>query len=171
MDVLAAHKEAIEHALYCRLADRRSLDVELMFYDTTSLPFELDEIDRGVGEEDVVEGSLAAGAKTYQAPRQRGLSTNGRGDAPHIVVGWAVTRAGLPVRHGVVPGNPVDVTTVAQVKADLRGWQLSRCVWGGDAGMVAQEHLTTLGASGGTYLLCMPMRRGDEVTREVFPRP
>ena len=64
MDVLAAHKEAIAHALYCRLADRRSLDVELMFYDTTSLPFELDEIDRGVGEEDVVEGSLAAGAKT-----------------------------------------------------------------------------------------------------------
>jgi transposase len=82
-----------------------------------------------------------------------------------------VTRDGLPVRHWVFPGNTVDVTTVAQVKADLRGWQLSRCVFVGDAGMVSQENLTTLSASGGKYILCMPMRRGDEVTREVLQRP
>ena len=171
MDVLEAHKEAIEQALYFRLADLLSLDVELIFYDTTSLHFEIDEIDWGVGEEDFVEGSLAAGAKTYKAPRKRGLSKNGRGDAPQIVVGLAVTRDGLPVRHWVFPGNTVDVTTVAQVKADLRGWQLSRCVFVGDAGMVSQENLTKLSASGGKYILCMPMRRGDEVTREVLPRP
>jgi hypothetical protein len=171
MDVLEAHKEAIEQALYFRLADLLSLDVELIFYDTTSLHFEIDEIDWGVGEEDFVEGSLAAGAKTYKAPRKRGLSKNGRGDAPQIVVGLAVTRDGLPVRHWVFPGNTVDVTTVAQVKADLRGWQLSRCVFVGDAGMVSQENLTKLSASGGKYILCMPMRRGDEVTREVLQRP
>jgi hypothetical protein len=171
MDVLEAHKEAIEQALYFRLADLLSLDVELIFYDTTSLHFEIDEIDWGVGEEDLVEGSLAAGAKTYKAPRKRGLSKNGRGDAPQIVVGLAVTRDGLPVRHWVFPGNTVDVTTVAQVKADLRGWQLSRCVFVGDAGMVSQENLTALSASGGKYILCMPMRRGDEVTREVLQRP
>jgi hypothetical protein len=171
MDVLEADKEAIEHALYFRLADLLSLDVELIFYDTTSLHFEIDEIDWGVGDEDLVEGSLAAGAKTYQAPRKRGLSKNGRGDAPQIVVGLAVTRDGLPVRHWVFPGNTVDVTTVAQVKADLRGWQLSRCVFVGDAGMVSQDNLTKLSASGGKYILCMPMRRGDEVTREVLQRP
>jgi hypothetical protein len=171
MDVLEAHKEAIEQALYFRLADLLSLDVELIFYDTTSLHFDIEEIDWGVGEDDVVAGSLAAGAKTYKAPRRRGLSKNGRGDAPQIVVGLAVTRDGLPVRHWVFPGNTVDVTTVAQVKADLRGWQLSRCVLVGDAGMVSQEHLTKLRASGGKYILCMPMRRGDEVTREVLQRP
>jgi Transposase DDE domain len=171
MDVLEAHKEAIEQALYFRLADLLSLDVELIFYDTTSLHFEIDEIDWGVGEEDLVEGSLAAGAKTYKAPRKRGLSKNGRGDAPQIVVGLAVTRDGLPVRHWVFPGNTVDVTTVAQVKADLRGWQLSRCVFVGDAGMVSHDNLTKLSASGGKYILCMPMRRGDEVTREVLQRP
>jgi Transposase DDE domain len=171
MDVLEAHKEAIEQALYFRLADLLNLDVELIFYDTTSLHFEIDEIDWGVGEDDLVEGSLAAGAKTYKAPRKRGLSKNGRGDAPQIVVGLAVTRDGLPVRHWVFPGNTVDVTTVAQVKADLRGWQLSRCVFVGDAGMVSQENLTKLSASGGKYILCMPMRRGDEVTREVLQRP
>jgi Transposase DDE domain len=83
----------------------------------------------------------------------------------------AVTRDGWPVRHGVLPGHTVDVTTVAQVKADLRGWQLSRWVLVGDAGRVSHEHLTKLSASGGKSILCMPMRRGDEVTREVLQRP
>ena len=90
---------------------------------------------------------------------------------PQIVVGLAVTRDGLPVRHWVFPGNTVDVTTVAQVKADLRGWQLSRCVFVGDAGMVSEENLQSLSRAGGKYILCMPMRRGDEVTREVLRRP
>jgi Transposase DDE domain len=171
MDVLEAQKEALEKALYFRLADLLNLDVELIFYDTTSLHFEIDAIDQGEGDDDLVEGSLAAGAKTYQAPRKRGLSKNGRSDAPQIVIGLAVTRDGLPVRHWVFPGNTVDVSTVAQVKDDLRGWQLSRCVFVGDAGMVSQENLNTLSKSGGKYIVCMPMRRGDEVTNDVLQRP
>jgi Transposase DDE domain len=171
MDLLEAQKEGIEQALYFRLADLLHFDVELIFYDTTSLHFEVDEMDQGHGEEDWVEGSLAAGAKTYKAPRKRGMAKNGRSDAPQIVIGLAVTRDGLPVRHWVFPGNTVDVTTVAHVKDDLRGWKLSRCVFVGDAGMVSQDNLTMLSESGGKYIVCMPMRRGDEVTTEVLQRP
>jgi hypothetical protein len=134
MDVLAAHQEAREPALDCRLAALLSLDVELIFYDTTSLHFDIDAIDWGVGAADCVEGSLAAGAKPSKAPRKRGLANNGRGEAPQMVVGLAVTRDGLPVRHWVLPGHTVAVTTVAQVKAALRGWQLRRCVGGGRCG-------------------------------------
>jgi len=75
------------------------------------------------------------------------------------------------VRHWVFPGNTVDVTTVAQVKDDLKGWKLSRCVFVGDAGMVSQENLDRLSKSGGKYIVCMPMRRGDEVTHDVLQRP
>jgi len=171
MDLLAAHKEGMEQALYFRLADLLHLDVELIFYDTTSLHFEIDELDQGHGEDDLVEGSIAAGAKTYKAPRKRGMSKNGRADAPQIVIGLAVTRDGLPVRHWVFPGNTVDVMTVDQVKDDLKGWKLSRCVFVGDAGMVSQENLKTLSESGGKYIVCMPMRRGDEVTHDVLQRP
>ena len=99
MDVLEAHKDGIEQALYFRLADLLNVDVELIFYDTTSLHFEIDEMDQGHGDDDLVEGSMAAGSKTYKAPRKRGMSKNGRADAPQIVVGLAVTRDGLPVRH------------------------------------------------------------------------
>jgi hypothetical protein len=171
MDILEAHKEGIEQALYFHLADLLNLDVELIFYDTTSLHFAIDEIDQGYGVDDLVDGSMAAGSKVYKAPRKRGMSKNGRADAPQIVIGLAVTRNGVPVRHWVFPGNTVDVTTVAQVKDDLKGWKLSRWVFVGDAGMVSQENLKRLSESGGKYILCMPMRRGDEVTTEVLQRP
>ena len=170
MDFLEANKEAIEQAIFYRVADLLNLDVEVVFYDTTSLHFESDEEDEG-DKDGNVRGSQVAGKKTYAAPRKRGHSKNGRGDAPQIVVGLAVTRDGFPVRHWVFPGNTVDVTTVARVKDDLRGWQLTRCLFVGDAGMVSQANLQTLSRGGGKYLLAMPMRRGDEVTEEVLSRP
>ena len=171
MDFLEAHKDAIEKAIYFRVADLLNLDVELVFYDTTSLHFEVDEEDQGVGEDDLVRGSQAAGAKLYPAPRKRGYAKNGRGDVPQIVVGMAVTRDGFPVRHWVFPGNTVDVTTVAKVKEDLRGWQLSRCVFVGDAGMVSKDNLRQLSLGGGTYIVCMPIHQGGEVAKEVLTRP
>lgn len=171
MDLLEANKEKIEEAIYFRLADLFNLDVELIFYDTTSLHFEGDEEDAGRGERDEVRGSRAAGAKTYRAARKRGHSKNGRDDAPQIVVGLAVTRDGFPVRHWVFPGHTVDVTTVEQVKADLKGWRLGRCVFVGDAGMVSEKNLTALARSGGRYIVCMPIPLGGEVSEEVLSRP
>ncbi len=171
MDFLEANREAIERAIYFRMADLLNLDVEIVFYDTTSLHFEVDEPDRGCGENDEVHGSALAGKKTYRALRKRGHSKNGRFDAPQIVIGLAVTRDGFPVRHWIFPGNTVDVTTVAKVKEDLKGWQLGRCVFVGDAGMVSAENLTTLARSGGQYIVCMPIHRGGEVATEVVTRP
>jgi len=43
MDFLEANKEAIERAIFFRVADLLSLDVDLIFYDTTSLHFDVDE--------------------------------------------------------------------------------------------------------------------------------
>ena len=170
MDFLEANKEPIEREIFHRVADLLNLDVEVLFYDTTSLHFEIDQPDLGAGEDDIVHGSQAAGRKAYKAPRKRGLSKNGRGDAPQIVVGLAVTREGFPVRHWVFPGNTVDVSTVAQVKRDLRDWQLTRCLFVGDAGMVSAANFKALAAGGGKYLMCMPLRRGDKLTEQVLAR-
>lgn len=171
MDLLEAHKEAVEEAIYFRLADLLNLDVELIFYDTTSLHFEIDEEDAGRGEADEVRGSRAAGAKSYPALRKRGKSKNGRDDTPQCVVGLAVTRDGFPVRHWVFPGNTVDVSTVERIKADLKGWQLGRCVFVGDAGMVSEKNLKALSLSGGRYIVCMPIHPGGEISEEVLSRP
>jgi hypothetical protein len=170
MDFLEANKDSLEEAVYFNLADLFELDVDLIFYDTTSLHFEIDDEDKGAGNEDIIHGSKAAGAKKYKAPRKRGYSKNGRGDAPQIVVGLAVTRDGLPVRHWIFPGNTVDVTTVKKVKQDLRGWKLGRCVFVGDAGMVSADNLRKLSLGGGKYIVCMPVAPGNEVSKHAMTR-
>ena len=170
MDFLEANKERIERQIFWRVADLLSLEVDLVFYDTTSLHFEIDDNDQGRGDDDIVRGSERAGGKEYPAPRKRGHSKNGRSDAPQVVVGLAVTRDGLPVRHWVFPGNTVDVTTVEQVKADLRDWRLGRCVFVGDAGMVSADNLRTLTLGGGSYIVCMPIHAGGEVCEHVLGR-
>jgi hypothetical protein len=161
MDFLQEHRPAVEEAVYFQMADLMNADVDVIFYDTTSLHFEVDEED---------EVDRERGGRTYRAPRKRGHSKNGRGDAPQIVVGLAVTRDGLPVRSWVFPGNTNDVTTIKQVKENLRGWRLGRCIFVGDAGMNSEDNRRTLGLGNGKYILASKMRAGDEVTKIVMSR-
>ena len=161
MDFLEEHKAEVEKAIYFKMADLMNADVDVIFYDTTSLHFEVDE-------EDEVE--LHKQGRKYEPLRKRGHSKNGRGDAPQIVVGLAVTREGLPVRSWVFSGETNDVTTVERIKKDLRGWRLGRCIFVGDAGMNSKENRRTLALGNGKYILGSRMRAGDEVTLEVIAR-
>jgi transposase len=150
MDLLDRHKEEIEEALYWKLGDLLNLDVDLIFYDTTSVYFEIDE------EDDL---------------RKLGYGKDGRNDCPQIVVGLAVTRDGFPVKSWVFPGNTSDVSTISRVKEDLRGWKLNRCIFVTDAGMSSEENLHTLALGGGRYITAMSCIRGSEVVDEVLARP
>jgi hypothetical protein len=170
MDFFEKHKEAFEKELFFRIADLFACDVELVFYDTTTLHCEIDREDAGGAEDAMRRGSPLAGAKTYPALRQRGKAKNRRDDLPQVIVGLAMTRDGLPVRSWVFRGDTVDVKTVAQVKADLRGWKLTRSVFVGDAGMVSEANLQALAQGGGKYILCMPVKPGSEVSEEVLSR-
>jgi transposase len=162
MDFFEKHKAEVEKAIYFKMADLMNADVDLIFYDTTSLHFEIDEED---------ESEREKLSRTYAPLRKRGHSKNGRTDAPQIVVGLAVTRDGLPVRSWVFSGETSDVTTVEKVKEDLRGWRLGRCVFVGDAGMNSEDNRRKLGLGNGKYILASRMRAGDEVTKDVLARP
>jgi transposase len=166
LDLLEKHHETIEREVFWRTCDLLAARVDLIFYDTTTLHCEIEEED-----ERESRGNQAAGRRRYPALRRFGHAKNGRDDVPQVVVGLAVTRDGLPVRCWIFPGNTVDVTTVEQVKADLRGWQLGRCVFVGDAGMVSAENLEHLAAGGGRYLVGTRLKAGDEVTKRVINRP
>ena len=162
MDFLLVHQAKVEEAVFFKMADLMNADVDLLFYDTTNLHFEIDEEDAGKakGPDGELRGPL----------RKRGRAKNGRNDAPLVCVGLAVTREGLPVRSWVFPGNTADVTTVAKVKADLKGWKLGRCIFVGDAGMNSQENRQQLSLGNGKYILASKIRAGDEVTTEVLTR-
>ena len=171
MDRFEAHKAALEQELFFRVADLFSCDVELIFYDTTTLHCEIDAEDAGGAEDATLPGNALAGGQTYPALRQRGKAKNKRNDVPQGIVGLAMTRDGLPVRSWVFRGDTVDVETVAQVKADLRGWKLTRSVFVGDAGLVSEANLRALAAGGGKYILCLPVKPGTEVSDDVLARP
>jgi hypothetical protein len=162
LDVLAIWSEEIERDVFLRAADLFRLDVDLIFYDTTTAYFEIDEPD---------EGPEPWGGKLYAPLRQRGHSKEGRDGQPQVVIALAVTRDGMPVRSWVLPGNTADVTTVARIKADLHAWRLGRCVFVGDAGLYSAENLLELGRGLGRYVLAVPMRRVRDVEAEVLARP
>jgi len=162
MDFLEEHKPEVEKSVYFAMADLMNADVDVIFYDTTSLHFEVDEED---------EITRRKWDREYEPLRKRGHSKNGRGDAPQVVIGLAVTRDGLPVRSWVWSGETGDVTTVEKVKQDLRGWRLGRCVFVGDAGMNSADNRRRLALGNGKYILGARMRAGDEVTHQVLARP
>ena len=162
LDVLAVWSEEIERDVFLRAADLFRLDVDLIFYDTTTAYFEIDEPD--------ADPEQWAG-KLYAPLRQRGHSKEGRDGQPQVVIALAVSRDGMPVRSWVLPGNTADVATVARIKADLQAWRLGRCVFVGDAGLYSAENLLELSRGLGRYVLAMPMRRVREVEAEVLSRP
>lgn len=161
MDFLERHQEPVEREVYFSVADLLSLDVDLIFYDTTSVHFEIEEPDDETRE---FHGQV-------QPPlRKRGHSKNRRTDVPQIVIGMAVTRDGLPVRSWVFPGNTADRSTIQQVKSELNEWKLSRCIFVSDAGTASEKNFKTLSAGGGKYIMCVPAKLGDEVTEEVLSK-
>jgi Transposase DDE domain len=162
LDFLAVWSDQIERAVFLRAADLFRLDVDLIFYDTTTAYFEIDEPD---------EHCELWGGKLYAPLRRRGHNKEGRDNQPQVIIALAVTRDGMPVRSWVLPGDTADVTTVGRIKDDLRAWRLGRCVFVGDGGMYSADNLVALARGLGRYILAVPMRKVKDVETEVLTRP
>jgi len=134
MDFLLENEEAVQRDVFFATSDLFNLEVDLLFFDTTSTYMEMDEEDE-------------------EGLRRYGHSRDRRPDLPQIVIGLAVTKEGIPVRCWVLPGNTQDMKTVEMVKNDLRGWRLSRCIWVMDRGMNSEENRIILQKAGGHYIL------------------
>ncbi len=76
------------------------LEVDLVFFDTSSTYFERDTADDPVARDGhgqpVAEGSQAVGEPV--GFRTYGHSKDSRDDLPQVVIGMAVTRTGIPIR-------------------------------------------------------------------------
>src|SRR5262249_1401838 len=98
----------VQEAVFFACADLLNLEVDLLFFDTTSTYFEADP---DVDDDDETD------APPFRA---LGHSKDHRPELPQVVIGLAVTREGIPVRVWVWPGNTNDQTVIEQVKDDLR---------------------------------------------------
>jgi transposase len=156
MDLLYDHRQKIEKNIFFHTADLFNLQVDLIFYDTTTASFSIDYED-----EDFDEPS--AGLRKFGRSKENTWS-------PQVVVALAVTREGFPVRCWVLPGNTTDSTTVEQVRSDLRGWSLGRALFVADAGMNSEDNRQELARACGKYLLACRMASVAEIKREVLSK-
>ena len=153
MDFLLEHAEELQRTVFFSVANLFNLEVDLIFFDTTSTYFELEEADG--------EGEL----------RRYGYSRDKRGDLPQAVIGLAVTRDGIPVRCWVWPGNTADASTVDQVQKDLAGWRLSRVVWVVDRGFGGQAQEIAFQRGGGQVIVGEKLRASTGALHPALSRP
>ena len=156
MDLLHAHAEQVEKTVFFQTADLFNLEVDLIFYDTTTASFSVDA-------EDEPERHPNATLRKF------GHSKEGFW-APQVVVALAVTREGVPVRSWVLPGNTADVGTVEMVRSELRGWNLGRAMFVADSGMNSADNRTELARACGKYLLACRMANVAEIKRDVLSK-
>jgi hypothetical protein len=159
--LLEVHDELAEQ-VYFQTADLLNLEVDLLFFDTTSTYFERDEPDPDVVDE---HGELLA-----PAFRAYGKSKDHRDDLPQVVIGMAVTRAGIPIRVWCWPGNTGDQELIRQAKDDLRAWKLGRVVWVGDRGFASAENRRYLQRAGGHYILGEKLRGNNKEAQQALSR-
>ncbi len=156
MDALLQCEGELALEVYSAVATLLSLEVDLIFFDTTSTYFETEDED----------------PSTPERPgfRRFGHSKDRRPDRPQVVIGLAVTREGIPIRAWSFPGNASDQVLIRTVKADLLAWRLSRVVWVLDRGFASEENRRYLQRAGGHYILGEKLRAGRE-NAEALARP
>jgi hypothetical protein len=163
MDWLHQVKDAVEKEIFHQVANLLNLEVDLLFFDTSSTYFELDEEDEEVPRDKngkVTEDGQQAEGKPAGF-RAYGNSKDHRDDLPQIVIGMAVTRDGIPVRVWCWPGNTADSALIRQVKDDMRDWTLSRIVWVADRGFASAKNRRYLRSGDHHYILGEKLRSGS----------
>jgi hypothetical protein len=150
LDFLDGYKGIVEEELFLKDRDLFGLDVDLVFFDTTSTYFE------GRGPEGLAE---------------LGYSRDRRSDRVQVVVGLVMTRDGMPVAHHVFPGNTADITAFRYAVADLRKrFAVHRVVAVADKGVVSEPLLEALDKEEVGYIVGIPLRKwraADRVLRRA----
>jgi Transposase DDE domain len=189
MDWLLEIAHDLEKAVFWQVATLLDLEVDLLFFDTTSTYFQLDEPDapiardqRGMpvpqpdgdgntgdghgagGEGDAAATATKAGFRSY------GKSKDHRDDLPQVVIGMAVTRSGIPVRVWCWPGNTTDTALIRQVKHDLGDWTLARVVWVADRGFASAANRRYLRRGDHHYIIGERLRSGSAEATAALQR-
>jgi len=196
MDWLLTVEPQLARGVFDQVAHLLNLEVDLIFFDTTSTYFETEDPDESVWRDpngrrlpdppttdtsdggadggadggDGGEESVPDGAAAKAGFRTYGKSKDSRDDLPQVIVGMAVTRDGIPVRVWCWPGNTSDSPLIRQVKDELRDWTLGKVVWVADRGFTSAENRRHLTAGGHGYILGEKLRSGSPEAKAALSR-
>jgi hypothetical protein len=185
MDWLIEIAPDLEKEVFWQVATLLDHEVDLLFFDTTSTYFQTDEPDdplardtRGQpdptphsGDSSDAGGGDAGGGDTDRVGfRTYGKSKDSRDDLPQVVIGMAVTRAGIPVRVWCWPGNTTDSALIRQAREDMRDWTLARVMWVADRGFSSAQNRRELRRGGGHYIIGEKLRSGSAEATAALSR-
>jgi Transposase DDE domain len=176
MDWLLEIKNDLERMVFDSLVTLLNLEVDVLFFDTTSTYFETEGEDEPVFRDDhgmPLASGNAGGRDGEQEPaafRTWGKSKDHRDDLPQVVIGMAVTRDGIPVRVWCWPGDTADSKLIRQVKDDMCDWCLSKVIWVADRGFTSAENRRYLRKGGGSYIIGEKLRSGSAESRAALSR-
>jgi hypothetical protein len=146
-------RQNLERRLFFRDRDLFSMQLDLVFVDTTSLYVYRD---------------------TETPWRKWGYSRDRRGDLPQFVLCVAVDRHGWPVAWEVFPGNTADKPALRRIVEVLRQrFKVRSVIIVADRGMIAKDTIALLTRHRRApfdYILGCRMRRQREVSEEVLAR-
>jgi transposase len=145
MDILIAANEPIQHTVFTEMAKAMDCALDILFLDTTSTYFEVEDEDEG-------DDGL----------RKRGHSKDNHPELAQVVIAFAVTREGIPVRCWVWPGNTSDQAIVQEVKHDLGQWNLGRAIMVEDTGFNSEHNRSVLRQSAGDFIIGEKLRIGSK---------
>jgi transposase len=162
MDFLLEAHDEVQREVFWSVANLFNLEVDLLFLDTTTAYFEIEGEDEDVAAEAGDGGADDAADEFVSGLRKRGHSKDSRPNLAQVVIGFAVTRDGIPVRCWVWPGNTADVNVVEEVKRDLNEWKLGRVMLVMDAGFNSEANRRILQGAGDAFIIGERLRAGSK---------
>jgi hypothetical protein len=170
MDFLHAALPELQERVFFTVASLLDLEVDLVFFDTSSTYWEADRLPDELQDDEQPEADEEPALVESGRRRYSKNSKDHRPDLPQVVVGMAVTRKGIPVRVWTFPGNASDQVIIRKVRDDLRGWNLARVIWVLDRGFTSERNRRYLQRAGGHYIVGEKLRSDSKEANAALAR-
>ncbi len=171
---------ADEDGVLCLLVRRQVVaaagDQGVPLFETSSTYFALDCLAEELEDDTGATDAESDDDEEREGPEERALrawSTHSKGhgpDLPHVVLGAAVTREGIPVRVWSFPGTTSDQVIIVKVKDGLGTWEPHRVIWCLDPGFSSAENYRYLQRAGGLYIVGKRLRSDSSEAEAGFSR-
>jgi len=140
------HKEIIQQISYKHTLQILNNQISLVFYDVTTLYFEIEEPDE---------------------LRKTGFSKEGKHQHPQIVLGLLVSTDGYPLAYEIFEGNKYEGHTLIPVLESFRTkYSLEKLVVIADAGLLSHDNLEELRSKQYEYILGARIKNESQPIKE-----
>lgn len=142
----STHKELVQQISYQHTLKILGNVISIVFYDVTTLYFQIDD-------EDEI--------------RKRGFSKEGRHQNPQIVLGLLVSVGGYPLSYEIFEGNKFEGHTMLPIIESFKvKYNLDKLVIVADSGLLSNQNISDLRAKGYEFILGARIKNETDLIKE-----